>query len=220
MNPGWTRRRAAIIAAMCLGLGVMLLVLLIRVRGGALPHLREILAQYQARTLACASELPHQLVPGSYQADPPRAVGDYVVVTFTAQCDSPGRPRAVMTGYAAVDRGGRYCFGQGERHSGASTPGNPVTVEIEMGAGTCGGSGRPGLTVMMGYVTGEGATSAEMLFTSGTSAFSPIVGGRFTITAPIAETICTVRALDAQGTVLARSAIHWSGNPVPQAPCT
>jgi hypothetical protein len=183
-------------------------VFLFQVLGGSLSFLRGFMLQRRAQGEACP--LPAHVVPGSYQADPPQFVGDRVVVTYTADCEPPGQPRQSIDGYMAEDSHGSGCGG-----SGSMTPVSPaasglVTITVDS-LGLCKSAGAAGLGVIFGYVTGLGVVTAQAHFASGTSTSAPVRAGRFVIVALNDTALCSVRALDASGAVLAENKLNWPG---------
>ncbi len=215
---------ATLIACLCLGTLTAAFALLFQVRASPLPFLRSLSVQRQAQSQPCpGGQPPWRLVSGSYRADPVQAVGDWVVVTYTAECIPPGQPRQTISGYMAEDGHGSGCGGSGNTQPlpPAATPPatGPLTISVE-GTGQCGGAaGSPGLSVIPGYVTGAGAVSAQALFASGPPASAPVRAGRFVILADNDHAICTVRALDAGGAVLAEQKLGWPGPKATQGAC-
>src|SRR5437870_5148238 len=55
---------------------------------------------------------PEQIVPGSYQVDPPQTVGDWLVLTYTVVCEADEGPGPQAYGaYQAENSQGAQCGG-------------------------------------------------------------------------------------------------------------
>jgi hypothetical protein len=208
---------AGLIAILCLGGAAAAFVLLSQVRGSPLPFLRSLTLQRQAQSQPCPA--PSSLVPGTYLADPVRVSGDWVVLTYAAECATPGQPRQTINGYVAEDGWGSGCGGSGSLQPITPSASGPVTIFVE-GPGQCDGvGGAAGLSVIPGVVTGPGAVTAQALFASGPSASAPIRAGRFVIVAPNGAAVCSVRAVDVGGAVLAEQRLGWPSPKVTQGAC-
>jgi hypothetical protein len=167
--------------------------------------LRSLVLQQSTRAQACPP--PASLVAGSYQSDPVRGVGEFVVVTYVAECDAPGRPRRTINGSAAISSMGGACSGH-NLVAPTTVATNPMMTTIaNLSAGSCDvGSGRNKLSFVSGYVVGleaSDAVTAELRFSNGAVESSPIHNGRIVVVALQAGSVCTVRALDAAGVPLA-----------------
>jgi hypothetical protein len=206
-----------LIALLCLGGALAGLFVLFQLRGSPLPFLRSFLVQRQAQNQSCQG--PWQLVPGSYAADPPQTVGDWAVVTYTAECDTPGLPRQIVSGYNAMGGQGGGCAGwSGHSLNSPAVSGTVAFDNIERGA--CGNPGAAsGLSVITGLVSASGAVSVEISFSNGAKGSGLIRNGRFVVTAPWASEACVVRALDASGAVLAEDKLVMSGSGSPLGIC-
>jgi hypothetical protein len=206
-----------LIALLCLAGALAGLFVLFQLRASPLPFLRSLLVQRQAQSQAC--EGPWHLVPGSYHADPAQTVGDWAVVTYTAECDAPGLPRQIVSGYNAMGGQGGGCAGwSGHSFNSPAVNGTVAFDNIERGA--CGNPGAPnGLSVITGLVSTPSAVSIEISFSNGATASGLIRNGRFVVTAPWASEACVVRTLDASGAVLVEDKLALSGSGSPLGTC-
>ena len=206
-----------LMALLCLGGALAGLFVLFQFRASPLPFLRTLLVQRQAQSQACQG--PWQLVPGSYQAYPAQTVGDWAVVTYTAECDAPGLPRQIVSGYNAMGGQGSGCAGWSAHSLNIPAVSGTVAFEdIERGA--CGNPGAAGgLSVITGLVSNPSAVSIEISFSNGATGSGPIRNGRFVVTAPWASEACMVRALDASGAVLVEDKLALSGSGSPLGIC-
>jgi hypothetical protein len=201
---------AIVIACLCLAGAVAMFVLLFRIRAGSPPYLRAPNLQ-AVQSRACPD--PSKLVPGTYLADPVRSTDGWMAVTYTVECDPPGGPRQSLNGFAAQDWYSGGCSGGflGVQPTTPSATG-VLTISVSVPIARCDGDfGSPGLIVIPGYVTGSGAVIAQALFASGPSASAPIRASRFLFAVSDKTTICSVRALDAAGAVLAENKLTGSG---------
>jgi adhesin HecA-like repeat protein len=208
---------AALIACLCLGGAVVAFVLLFQVPAGAPSLLRAYTLQWQAQSQPCP--VAEILVPGTYHADPVQTVGDWVVVVYTAECAAPGQTHRSISGYASEDGSGNGCGGSTDRQPVSPSAAGQVTISVES-LDQCGGAGGTGgLSLVSGSVTGAGAVTAQAVFASGPSARAPVQVGRFVIVAANGAAVCSVRALDATGTVLAENRTNWPGPKMTAGAC-
>jgi hypothetical protein len=208
---------AGLLASLCLGGAVVAFFLLYQVPAGAPSLLRVYTLQWQTQSQPCP--VAESLVPGTYHADPVQTVGDWVVVVFTAECAAPGQPHRSISGYAAEDGSGSGCGGSTERQPVSPSANGPVSISVES-SDQCGGAGGSGgLSLVSGSVTGMGAVTAQALFASGPSARAPVQVGRFAIVAANSAAVCSVRALDANGAVLAENKSNWPGPKMTAGAC-
>ena len=186
------------------------LALLWQYRGGPATWLRMANLQSSGPSQACLS--PARLVPGSYQAGPVQFVDGFVLLAYTAECAEAGQPAERVQGFAALDPHGVGCAG-----SGALPPlpsaGAVARVTIDGVSSSQCGAANPGggLSVVIGQVTGAGAVSVQVEYVSGFKAVGPIRQGHFGLGAPAASSVCAVRALDADGAVLAETGMGSLG---------
>jgi hypothetical protein len=147
---------------------------------------------------------PSQLVPGSYQASPVQSVGQFVVITYSGQCQTPGQPAEYREGYYARS-GGTGCGGHGNLPPPPpAVPGDPVTIEATSSFGCGAGTpGQPMLSLTRGQITGTNAVTIEAVYANGAVATAPIQNGHFTVLAAQASVACRLLARDAHGAVLA-----------------
>ncbi len=198
-----------LIVLICLGSAVVALLLLSQVRASPLPFLRSLVLQRQAKSQPCPP--PAHLVSGTYVADPTQGVGDWTVVTYVAECDSPGAPRQAIDGYQAMNRSGEGCGGSSGHTAGMPLGTGPVAFD-DISISLCGQPGRPGgLSVISGYVSVTGAAMTEAVYSSGATVRATIHGSRFVVVAPWTTQVCALRALDASGAILAETKPNSSG---------
>jgi hypothetical protein len=208
---------AAIIVLVCLCGAAAAYGLLASIRGGiSVPFVRAYFLQRSAQANACPS--PASLVPGSYQADPMWVVEDYLAVTYTAECDWPGRPRMAVEGYYANNSRGSGCGGTGTYTPPSAPAGGSVTIEQVGRSGCSGNQPADGITVISGSVSGGGVDSVEVVYADMTAVSAPLRNGHFAVVAPAASPPCMVRALDASGAVLAEEPMPEFPGPPGSAP--
>jgi hypothetical protein len=110
---------------------------------------------------------------------------------------------------------GEGCSSSGRFPLSSPPTGGPVTI-TQIGSSYCGAGGaRGGLSVIRGCVYGAGAATVEVQFANAAVTGGPIQNGRFAVAAAQFSAVCAVRALDANGSVLAEEKL---GNGPGQTP--